>query len=101
MNDSKSRPKKINVYVATPSEVDKPYLTIHQGTRQFILGKVGMWIVWDVVVGQHGYFARLVAEKNGAPEGFSPCIIKGETWGYSRKKGVKPTILSDDSENRV
>ncbi len=42
-------------------------------------------MVWDVKVGQLGCFARLVPEENGGPLGFYPCVINGETLGYSPK----------------
>ncbi len=47
-------------------------------------------MVWDVKVGQNGYFARLVPEKNGQPLGFSPCVVNGEVYGYLRQEESQP-----------
>jgi hypothetical protein len=75
----------MEIFAATPSEADKKYISGIHPTTMFITGRSGMWVVWDVKVGQSGYFARLVPESSGKPLGFHPCEINGEVWGYSRQ----------------
>lgn len=73
----------MKIFAATLSEVDKKYYSGGQSTSSlYVNGQVGMWVVWDVMVGQSGYFARLVPEADGRPLGFRPCVVQGEVLGY-------------------
>jgi hypothetical protein len=76
----------MKVFAATPAVKNRKYVSGLQASNLFITGEEGMWIVWDVKVGLSGYFARMVPEENGAPEGFDPLATNGEVLGYSRQK---------------
>jgi hypothetical protein len=78
----------MKIFIATPSQADKKYIASDKPAQRFVSGQVGMWVVWDVMVGCSGYFARLVPEHNGGPLGFCPCEINGEVFGYSRQEEV-------------
>ncbi len=64
--------------------VDQQYVSGIHPAPQFVSGQQGMWVVWDVKVGQSGYFARFGSRRAGGPSGFSPYMINGEVLGYSR-----------------
>ncbi len=76
----------MKIFVATPALANKKYIAGANPAGRFVVGKEGMWVVWDVTLGPSGCFARLVPEHNGGPSGFSPCVINGEVWGYARQK---------------
>ncbi|MBF0357267.1 MAG: hypothetical protein HQL70_01595 [Magnetococcales bacterium] len=80
----------MQIFVATPSETNQQYVAGTNHGNMLISGQSGMWVVWDVKVGQNGYFARLVPEKNGQPLGFSPCVVNGEVYGYLRQEESQP-----------
>jgi hypothetical protein len=76
----------MQLFAATPSNINKHYISGIHPANLLISGQPGMWVVWDVKVGQNGYFARLVPEHNGQPLGFSPCMVNGEVCGYLRQE---------------
>ncbi|MBF0443959.1 MAG: hypothetical protein HQL68_00080 [Magnetococcales bacterium] len=78
----------MQLFAATPSNINKQYISGIHPANHLISGQPGMWVVWDVMVGQNGYFARLVPEHNGQPLGFSPCMANGKVWGYLRHEDV-------------
>ncbi|MBF0380892.1 MAG: hypothetical protein HQL69_07735 [Magnetococcales bacterium] len=76
----------MQLFAATPSIINKQYISGINASDLLISGQPGMWVVWDVKVGQNGYFARLVPEKNGQPQGFYPCMVNGVVCGYLRQE---------------
>ncbi|MBF0193221.1 MAG: hypothetical protein HQL71_01640 [Magnetococcales bacterium] len=76
----------MQLFAATQSNIDEQYITGVHSSNKLISGQLGMWVVWDVKVGQNGYYARLVPEHNGKPLGFSPCTVNGEVYGYIRQE---------------
>lgn len=67
------------MFAATMSDPNKPYIGSH---GKLFPGIEGQWIVWDVMLGDNGCFARLVEDDNDCPKGFYPVMDKDVVCGY-------------------